>query len=403
MQFTASDLITFIPIIVVRIVIIFILFVVLYSSRYRKFLPNQYVIWLRNGKVKRSGTGSAGIVLPLIDEVVIIPTTVQQTLLEAKERVISHEYQDLSITAYVYWRVVNPELAFSKVSWIPTQPDYVERVIQNAAESIIRTSCANMQIERIIRDRQEIIKVITSELHALMADWGIITESVEIRDIQILDNSLKQNLEAAKKIEEAQNARLKQAEMEEVTRLRNLEVDRKTGLQDQEVKLAVESKMKEREIRIQQLEQQRAVIQAETSQRQVIIGADAEKAKRIAQEIDVEVERMTREAEARKTQLLAQATGEAAIVREKLVAEADGLLQQVEALKQADETFIQLKTLEILPDVFKGIKIDHLILLGEGQDAFKSIAQLILPFVQIAKEMAQSGKLTINKPQNPKQ
>lgn len=360
---------------------------VFFASRYRKYKTNEYVIWLRGGKVRKTGTGGSGFILPLIDEVISIPTTVQQTWLEAKERVVSHEYQDLSVTAFIYWRVSSPEVAFGKVSWEPAASDYVEKVIKNAAESIIRTTCANMPIEQIIRERNEIIKVISSELHALMADWGIVTESVEIRDVEVLDHSLKENLEASKKINEDQKARLRKAEMEEITKLRNLEVDRKTGLQDQEVKLAVESKMKERQIRIQELEQSRVVVEAETAQKQAIIQADAQKARRIAEEIDVEIERMTREAEARKTQLMAQAEGEAAIIREKLTAEAEGLLKQVKALEQADERFIQLKTLEILPEVFKGIKIDNMMLLGEGQEAFKSLAGMVIPFMQVAKEM----------------
>lgn len=368
-------------------VIVIILFFIIYSSRYRKFRPNEYVIWLRNGEVRKAEKGGSGWLYPLIDEVIIIPVTVQQTLLEAKERVVSHEYQDLSVTAFIYWRVVNPEIAFSKVSWDASQQDYVEKVIKNAAESIIRTTCANMPIEQIIRERQEIIKVITSELHSLMADWGITTESVEIRDVEVLDHQLKENLEAVKKIAEEQKAKLRSAEMVELTKLRDLEVEKKTGLQNQEVKLVVEKKAKEREIEITDLEQQKQVIQADTLKKQAIIAAEAEKAKRIAQEIDVEMERLTREAEARKVQLIAQAEGEAAIIRQKLVAEAEGLLEQVKALQQADERFVELKTLEVLPEIFKGIKVDQMMLLGEGQDAYKSLAQMVLPFMQIVKQM----------------
>lgn len=391
------------PIVIAVVILsaILLLFFIFYASRFKKFKPNEYVIWLRRGKVKKSGTGGSAFVLPLIDEIIVIPTVVQQTLLEAKEQVVSREYQDLSLTAYVYWRVSNPEVAFAKVSWIPSAPDYVEKIIKNAAESIIRTTCANMEIEKVIRERAEIIKIITSELHQLMADWGIITESVEVRDVEVLDKALKQNLEATKKIHEEQKARLREAEMNERVKIRNLEVDRLTGLSNQEMRLQVDSKSKEREVRIQELEQNRVIIEAETAQKRQIIAAEASRASRIAQEIDVEVERMTREAEARKAQLFAQAEGEAAVVREKLTAEAEGLLKQVKAIEQADERFLQLKTLETLPEIFKGINIDQMMLLGEGQDAFKGIAQMVLPFLNIAKQM--SSKLEDEKKPSSKQ
>ena len=102
------------------------------------------------------------------------------------------------------------------------------------------------------------------------------------------------------------------------------------------------------------------------------------------------MERLTREAEARKIQLIAQAEGEASIIKQKLVAEAEGLIEQVKALQQADERFVQLKTLEVLPDIFKGIKVDQMMVIGEGQDTYKAIAQMVLPFMNIVKQMTQS-------------
>lgn len=373
--------------IVILFVFVFIFFAIFYVSRYRKYKTNEYVIHFRRGKVKRAGTGGTVFMWPIFDEVIVIPTTVQQTLLEAREKVVSHEYQDIAITAFVYWRVTNPEVSFSKVSWNPARSDYVEKAIKNATEAIIRTTCANMRIEQIIRNRAEIIKNVTSELHHLAGDWGITVESVEIRDVEVLDARLKDNLEAVKKIEEAQTAQLRQAEMEEMVQLRNLAVKQKTGETDQEVKLQIESKAKQREIQIAQLEQERAVIEAETKRRRMKIEAEAEKFLKVTQEISVDAERIRQEAMARKDQLIAEAEGEAAKISKTQIALAQGILEQAKALSEADEKYIQLKTLDMLPEVFKNINVDKMILLGEGQDAYKSIAQMVLPFVELAREM----------------
>jgi regulator of protease activity HflC (stomatin/prohibitin superfamily) len=371
----------------VGVFILILMFILFFVSRYRKYKTNEYVIHFRRGKVKRAGTGGTVILLPILDEVVVIPTTVQQTLLEAKERVVSHEYQDVAITAFVYWRVTNPEISFSKVSWNPQRSDYVEKAIKNATEAIIRTTCANMPIEQIIRNRVEIIKFVTTELHHLAGDWGITVESIEIRDVEVLDQKLKENLEAVKKIEEAQNAQLRQAEMEELVQLRNLQVKQKTGESEQGVKLSIEAKAKDREIKIAQLEQQRAIVEAETRKRQKTIESEAEKILRVTQEVEVEAERIRKQAEARKDQLLAEAEGEAEKIRKTQIAAAEGILEQAKALSQADEKYIQLKTIDMLPDVFKNINVDRMILLGQGQDAYKSIAQMILPFIELAKEI----------------
>ena len=375
---------------IVLLSVIVVLFIIFFVSRYRKYKTNEYVIHFRRGKVKRAGTGGTVVLWPVFDEVVVIPTTVQQTLLEAREKVVSYEYQDVALTAFVFWRVTNPEISYSKVSWNPNRSDYVEKAIKNATEAIIRTTCANMQIEQIIRNRMEIIKNVTSELHHLAGDWGITIESIEIRDVEVLDQRLKDNLEAVKKIEEAQTAQLRQAEMEQAVQLRNLEVRKFTGEEDQRAKLVIESKSKEREIQVAKLEQQRAVIQAETSRKQKQINAEAEKYLQITQTVGVEAERIRQEAEARKDQLLAEAEGEAAKISQTQIAMAKGILEQAKALSQADEKYIQMKSIEMLPEIFKNISVDKMILLGEGQDAYKSIAQMVLPFLEIAKDLGFS-------------
>ena len=257
-----------------------------------------------------------------------------------------------------------------------------------------------MKIEQIIRNRMEIIKNVTSELHHLAGDWGITIESIEIRDVEVLDQRLKDNLEAVKKIDEAQTAQLRQAEMEQAVQLRNLEVRKQTGEEDQKVKLVIESRAKEREIQVAQLEQQRTVIQAETERKQKQINAEAEKYLQITQTVGVEAERIRQEAEARKDQLLAEAEGEAAKISQTQIAIAQGILEQAKALSQADEKYIQMKAIEMLPEIFKNIAVDKMILLGEGQDAYKSIAQMVLPFLEIAKDLGLSKG---NEDQAPKQ
>jgi regulator of protease activity HflC (stomatin/prohibitin superfamily) len=384
---TGNIILDYLWLIIVLAFVLVFLFILFYVSRYRKYKTNEYVIHFRRGKIKRAGTGGTVVLWPIFDEVVVIPTTVQQTLLEAREKVVSYEYQDVAITAFVYWRVTNPEVSFSKVSWNPVRTDYVEKAIKNATEAIIRTTCANMPIEQIIRNRAEIIKNVTSELHHLAGDWGITVESVEIRDVEVLDARLKENLEAVKKIEEAQNAQLRQAEMEEFVQLRNLDVKKKTGETDQTVKLTIESKAKDREIKIAQLEQQRAIIAAETARKQKQIEAEAEKVLRVTQEVEVEAERIRQQARARRDQLLAEAEGEAAKIKQTQIAMAEGILEQAKALGNADEKYIQLKSLDMLPEVFKNISIDRMILLGEGQDAYRSIAQMVLPFIELARDM----------------
>lgn len=390
---------------VVFITIVVFMFLIYFLKRYRKFRTNEFVIHLRSGKVKHAGAGGALFLIPIIDEVIIIPTMIQQTSLDASEKVVSREYQPISITGFVFWQVIDPTSAFSSVSWHPKSPDYVETVIRNAAESIIRTTCANMPIEEIIRERTNIIEAVIEELHSLMKDWGVVVHSVEVRDVEILDKSLKSNMEAVKQAEQEQKARLKEADVRLAVKTRQLQVDKETGLQDQRTKQAIQESSKSREIEVQRKEMERVAVAQETEKQRILIEAEATKQAQIIQaEADAQVattkaeseaeaakvrlvkdaegqaaqikEKLIAEAEGNKEVLLAQAEGQAQVIRQSALAEAEGLMEQAKALQEDPEGLLQLRLLQALPEVIKNMpKPDKLIVLSDENDPIKYLGQ----------------------------
>ncbi len=371
--------------VIIGFAVVFVLFVMFYASRYKKFVSSQYMIHFRGGKVIKAGIGGKAVVLPLIDEVRVIPVTTQSTFLEAKEKVVSREFQEISVSAFVFWRVIDPEVAFSRTSWDIKSSAHVETIIKNAAESIIRTTCANMPLEKIIRDRQAIIEAVTKELHTLTKDWGLLIESCEIREIEIIDPNLKANVSAIMKIEQEKLARLKSAEMEEITQLRELEVNRKVGIEKQEVGLEVDSKEKEKDIRVQELERRRTEVEAQTFQTKIQIEAEAEAGK------------IKKLAEARQFEIESRARGEATIIREAKTAEAEGILKRIEALGKADARLFQEMIIEKLPEIYQNLEIDKMIITGSKDDAFSAIANAIVPFLQIIPELSEKTKLDLGK------
>jgi len=218
---------------VISVIIILFLFIVFMATRYRKFKTNQFVIHLRNGKVKHAGLGGSIWLLPLIDEYIVIPTTSIQTILEAHDQVVSMEYQNIEVVGMLIWKVIDPEKAFSAVSWNQRDENYVEKILKGAAEAIIRTTCANMPLELIIRERREIIEHVAKDLHELTADWGVLIESFEILEVIIVEQELKKNMEAVKQAEEYRKARIAKANAERESKLRELEVRNEVGTKEQ--------------------------------------------------------------------------------------------------------------------------------------------------------------------------
>ncbi|NMC07338.1 MAG: hypothetical protein GYA24_19140 [Candidatus Lokiarchaeota archaeon] len=339
-------------------------------SRYKKFRTNEFVIHLRNGKVRTAGLGGKLFKLPLIDDVVVIPTTTQQTSLEAKSNLVSRELQDISLEAYLYWRVVKPDVAYTAVSWEPRSGNYVEHVLRNATEAIIRTTCANMELELIIRERMEIIKAIADRLHDLVSDWGITIESIEIKEVHIIDEPLKRNMEQLKKSQAEQNARIAKAKAEEVARTQELQVNQKIGIQEQEMKQLIDLKAKEREIAVVNQERERIKIEADAARQQKVIIADGE-------------------AQQTKMRMAAQAEGEAQKIRQMMLAQAEGFRSQVEAMKSADERFLAVQMINALPEVFQNVKPEKMVVIGDSENSFGSLAKSIVPFLNIIPHVSE--------------
>ncbi|MFX1237567.1 MAG: SPFH domain-containing protein [Promethearchaeota archaeon] len=358
---------------VVTTIIVVFMILIFMATRYRKFKTNQFVIHLRNGKVKHAGLGGSLWLLPLIDEYIVIPTTSIQTILEAHEQVVSKEYQNISIVGMLIWKVIDPEKAFSAVSWALGNDNYVEKILKNAAEAIIRTTCANMELEKIIRERRDIIKEISKELHELTADWGIVIESIEIREVNILEHKLKENMEATKKAEEARKARIALANAERDSKLRELEVNNEVGIEEQHVLKQIETQRVQKEIAVAELERERKKVEADGERQKKVIEADAEAQKIL------------------KTKV-AQAEGEAASIKQQMVAQAEGFLKQVESMSAADERFLAVQLTNILPEIFKNIKPEKMFVLGDGDNAFNSLSKAILPFLQLLPEYSDKIK-----------
>ncbi|MFX0175957.1 MAG: SPFH domain-containing protein [Candidatus Hodarchaeota archaeon] len=359
--------------IIVTACIILFLFIIFLAARYRKFKTNQFVIHLRNGKVKSAGLGGSLWLLPLIDEFIVIPTTSIQTLVEAHEQVVSKEYQNIEIEGLLIWKVIDPEKAFSAVSWNMRDNNYVEKILKGATEAIIRTTCANMPLEKIIRERREIIDHVEKDLHELTADWGIIIESLEIIEVIIGEPELKKNMEATKQAEEFRKARIAKAEAERESRLRELEVSNEVGTQEQLVEREIELRRKDKEIAIAQQERERKKIEADGDRLKKVIEAEADAA-------------------AIKKRLIAQAEGEAESIKQQMLAQAEGFQKQVEAMSSADQRFLAVQLTNILPEVFKNINPDKMFIMGNGDEAFSSLSRAILPFLQLVPEYSDKIK-----------
>lgn len=335
---------------IVGVSLVFIFVLALYRTRYRKFKTNVYVIHFRRGQVKQSGLGGSFILLPLLDEYIEIPTTAQKVDIAA-ERVITIENQELVIHGFVVWRVVDAEKLFSNADW-----SRINEILKDITESVIRTTCANMQLIDILRERERIIKAIIEELDKITSDWGIKVLTVEIKDVDVVNKELFKNLQAEmywNKWRESQ--RLQQLSQQEI------------GILAQEREMTVGLKEREKLMELTKKEVEIAKLEAEREKARKIIEAEAEKQANI---------------------IKAEGAAEAELL--SLVKRAEGLKELSESI---NEQIISYEVVQRLPELTQNLRqmFDKAIFIGSS-DKMSDVATSIIGLIYEAIEKMAAGK-----------
>jgi flotillin len=384
------------------------------KSRYKKFTSREFVLRFRNGKLINRGYGGGYFLLPLIDELVILSTTVQNLEIKANE-LISAENQDIAVSGFVVWRIEDPESAYQSISGSQNLGVMTElnKILEDLTESIIRTTVATLTLDQVLRERSLIIEAIMTELVPVVAPMGIKINTAEIRHVEVLDQELFNDLQEKYR----QSARLKaeqdkiqterevartRAESEQVIRERELERDRAVLVERQKVeeteekrRIAVEQLQKTRETKIADLTKQRLEIEAKTKLMEIEFEAESNKRRQLLEQIDIEAEKEMRmanakaeaiklEASARKEAAEMDAYAEAVKLREVakakrealmaeaegrkaiLLAEAEGLREKVKAQGLVNDAMIMQDLVKQLPSIASSMKVGDINWLNMG-------------------------------------
>jgi uncharacterized membrane protein YqiK len=282
-------------ILIVGITLTIIIMFVVIKSRYLVFPPNVYVMHIRRGKVKAASYGGAFFRYPIIDQYRLLPTTIQRLEIKASEKVISKENQEIVVRGFLVWRVENAEIAFKKIAGMGSNNRKqasslleINITLEQLAESVIRTTVANMTLDAILRNRGKIVDELMKEFAQVVATWGISIETIEVKDVELINQDLFKNLQA-----EFEN--VKSLEAEEIKIQTRQKIQSQHIISEKEIaKARAEADREERIIRatedelarIRELEKEEKILEHEKSfklakeiQEQVVAIAEQEKLK----------------------------------------------------------------------------------------------------------------------------
>jgi flotillin len=249
-------------------------------------------------------------------------------------------------------------------------------------QATTRDVCTKSTVKEIINDRAMIIEMIDQPLKDTIRHWGIDLKDIElldfkdptvaeygetapphvIRDISSIIETQIHSEARQKNAEQIKVARLKEAEADETASIREIqrqeEVAKRMQLKD---KMVAEQ---ERLARLQQFEVTRVeqVRNAEIQKEKNLVVAEQDRAVE-----EIRKQRKLLEGEGDKLMNTEKAKGDAAKIRETLLAEAEGKLKLQEALAKFDEASIRALTAEKMIEMNRAIGIEGARALANGE------------------------------------
>jgi regulator of protease activity HflC (stomatin/prohibitin superfamily) len=158
--------------------------------------PAEFAIHRRRGRTRKVGLGISLFCLPLIDRCYLIPSTAQSISFAADQ--ITAENQGVEVAGFAVWKVADPEKAAASFDFLSSAAALtsIGENLRNVVESAIRHQVANMTIEDALRKRGSIILQLKNELAYIARQWGLVIETVEIRNVKVLSNQLFAQMQA---------------------------------------------------------------------------------------------------------------------------------------------------------------------------------------------------------------
>lgn len=163
----------------------------------------EQIIILRLGKLNDVKGPGIRIVIPIIDKAIYVDNRIL-TMDIPKQQVITKDNVPVSINGVVYFRVVQPAEAITKVQ------NYAFAMSQYA-QATLRDVIGGMTLDQLLAERDQIGKEIEQMVEKESANWGLQVSSIKIQDIDMPED-LKKMMSRQASAEREKRATITKAE-----------------------------------------------------------------------------------------------------------------------------------------------------------------------------------------------
>ena len=240
----------------------------MFGIRYLKADPNQYVIYYRNGKIRRSGPGLAFFYYKPTASIAVVPIGSADVPFIFNE--ISADFQPITVQGQFTYRVKDSELVASLLNYtikgavnayLTQDPEKLPQRLVNLVQILTRAELQALPLRRAIHASDEVSAAVFEKL---VASEELSAMGAEALSLSI--QAIKPTPEMARALEaEAREGLLGQADQAVYDR-RNAAVEQERRIKENELNTEIAVEDKKRQIRETKVEADLAV---EAKERQV--------------------------------------------------------------------------------------------------------------------------------------
>lgn len=279
----------------------------MFNIKYIKFMPSDYVLRYKSGKIIQEGVGISFFYYAPVTSIVVVPIASSDVPFMFEE--VTSDYQTVTIQGQITYRITD----YKKIAQIMNytydikQKRYVNDNSQKISQRLINISkvLTKKHIEHIsIKDAIKSSEVLAQNIVGeLRENEEIKSLGIEIMGFSVL--AILPNKETARALEaQAREEILRKAD-EALYERRNASIEQERKVKENELNTEIAVEAKKKQIKEAQLEAKRLVMQKENQIKDEELGYETELEEKKKQLIELSVENAKAQADAKAYELSA--------------------------------------------------------------------------------------------------
>ena len=150
----------------------FIFILLIMKSRYKKFTIKDFVLFYRKGRLRSSGYGGSYFRLPLLDEIIVLPTAIQNINIDIMINEHLGKRSQTHFMGHLFYKIKDPKVTYQTIpsdnrDFVTNMNEIIEKLVSSIIKQTISKSFSSSLKDNITSFTDKIQKSIDENLQSL--------------------------------------------------------------------------------------------------------------------------------------------------------------------------------------------------------------------------------------------